>query len=107
MLMQHTGKLFCKFIVAGTRLLLHGAPPRLTQGDWHIQSITHFQKMCYTLYMPVTLSQTRRRPVEQKPRARYDEFAEQFTCVLHEHWSDRSEERRVGKECRSRWSPYH
>src|ERR1043166_3467824 len=23
-----------------------------------------------------------------------------------EHW-DRSEERRVGKECRSRWSPYH
>ena len=23
------------------------------------------------------------------------------------HFSDRSEERRVGKECRSRWSPYH
>ena len=23
------------------------------------------------------------------------------------HISDRSEERRVGKECRSRWSPYH
>nr|WP_178139008.1 hypothetical protein [Enterococcus faecium] len=25
------------------------------------------------------------------------------------HWSTdcRSEERRVGKECRSRWSPYH
>src|SRR3989475_13210076 len=22
-------------------------------------------------------------------------------------WSARSEERRVGKECRSRWSPYH
>ena len=22
-------------------------------------------------------------------------------------WMDRSEERRVGKECRSRWSPYH
>ena len=22
-------------------------------------------------------------------------------------WDDRSEERRVGKECRSRWSPYH
>ena len=26
--------------------------------------------------------------------------------VTHEH-DDRSEERRVGKECRSRWSPYH
>ena len=22
-------------------------------------------------------------------------------------WQHRSEERRVGKECRSRWSPYH
>ena len=26
-------------------------------------------------------------------------------CVLDD--IDRSEERRVGKECRSRWSPYH
>ena len=27
--------------------------------------------------------------------------------VLYENPIDRSEERRVGKECRSRWSPYH
>ena len=30
--------------------------------------------------------------------------------ILDEHWENvyiRSEERRVGKECRSRWSPYH
>ena len=25
----------------------------------------------------------------------------------HQLWKKRSEERRVGKECRSRWSPYH
>ena len=25
----------------------------------------------------------------------------------YEEWFIRSEERRVGKECRSRWSPYH
>ena len=25
----------------------------------------------------------------------------------HCSWAERSEERRVGKECRSRWSPYH
>jgi hypothetical protein len=25
---------------------------------------------------------------QQAPRARYDEFAEQFTTVLHENWSD-------------------
>jgi hypothetical protein len=26
--------------------------------------------------------------MEQKPRARYDEFADQFTSVMYEHWSD-------------------
>ena len=36
------------------------------------------------------------------------------TAFVHKAWHDnspaigkRSEERRVGKECRSRWSPYH
>src|SRR2546426_4560879 len=28
-------------------------------------------------------------------------------CPVHVRVEDRSEERRVGKECRSRWSPYH
>ena len=27
--------------------------------------------------------------------------------VQQKKWISRSEERRVGKECRSRWSPYH
>src|SRR3712207_2321467 len=31
----------------------------------------------------------------------------QQTFVLLDEWVPRSEERRVGKECRSRWSPYH
>ncbi len=26
--------------------------------------------------------------MEQKPRAHHDEFAEQFTSVLHDNWSD-------------------
>ena len=30
-----------------------------------------------------------------------------FGAVLEADALDRSEERRVGKECRSRWSPYH
>src|SRR3712207_8103695 len=29
------------------------------------------------------------------------------TEIYVQGWSGRSEERRVGKECRSRWSPYH
>ena len=42
-------------------------------------------------------------------------FSAQIAWVIENNWfanflySDfgRSEERRVGKECRSRWSPYH
>ena len=35
-------------------------------------------------------------------------FAIGYTCYfMPEVLLDRSEERRVGKECRSRWSPYH
>ena len=30
-----------------------------------------------------------------------------FSELVSQMSSDRSEERRVGKECRSRWSPYH
>ena len=33
--------------------------------------------------------------------------AEQATFRLRALYEQRSEERRVGKECRSRWSPYH
>src|SRR3989475_10072437 len=35
-------------------------------------------------------------------------FAEELAASAEElHATSRSEERRVGKECRSRWSPYH
>ena len=33
-----------------------------------------------------------------------DDEIEKFYEIL---FAERSEERRVGKECRSRWSPYH
>ena len=37
------------------------------------------------------------------------DFQGMLTEPQRAHWLDleRSEERRVGKECRSRWSPYH
>ena len=31
----------------------------------------------------------------------------EITVALEKKFKIRSEERRVGKECRSRWSPYH
>ena len=35
------------------------------------------------------------------------EFAKRIIDSTNEYAIARSEERRVGKECRSRWSPYH
>ena len=39
------------------------------------------------------------------PDARRNEVSKLITLINEQLW--RSEERRVGKECRSRWSPYH
>ena len=35
------------------------------------------------------------------------EAAQEAGAQIHNGQTTRSEERRVGKECRSRWSPYH
>src|SRR3989442_9119076 len=39
--------------------------------------------------------------------ARYASEASRLAGMLERAWDGRSEERRVGKECRSRWSPDH
>src|SRR5256884_2566142 len=47
------------------------------------------------------------RPIEshrERSETKYSE-ASFRSCPVFSWW--RSEERRVGKECRSRWSPYH
>ena len=42
---------------------------------------------------------------------KYVDFPDYILKITKQIWEgkdvDRSEERRVGKECRSRWSPYH
>ena len=92
--MQHSSLLSC-----ATRIVEYGdprcimgggpttfnAPQRLTHG-W-ITRATQFRKEA--IYPAA--------PIEQVPTPTSE------VCVL----SARSEERRVGKECRSRWSPYH
>ena len=59
----------------------------------------------------VTLSELRGQPVVLYfyPKADTPGCTTQ-ACGIRDHRADyerRSEERRVGKECRSRWSPYH
>ena len=58
-----------------------------------------------------TFGQTASAALIAQKRAQYpehytaDDFESQFGKRVHD--CVRTEERRVGKECRSRWSPYH
>ena len=47
------------------------------------------------------------RELEDKDNRLYDANEELKECREEKRELQRSEERRVGKECRSRWSPYH
>ena len=51
---------------------------------------------------PVTEEQKKQDEAERKSEWEFGELQDYDTFVVQ-----RSEERRVGKECRSRWSPYH
>ena len=47
-------------------------------------------------------------PTKRHRLAEWIQKQDPYICCLQEtHFRPRSEERRVGKECRSRWSPYH
>ena len=50
-----------------------------------------------------------RADIDALPMTEHNHFAHasKHPGKMHACGHDRSEERRVGKECRSRWSPYH
>ena len=52
----------------------------------------------------LSLNVNDRAALAERLLASLDELDEEEAERL---WAQRSEERRVGKECRSRWSPYH
>ena len=69
-----------------------------------------------TAYVPVFIAPFISTSAAGLALAMLTSFAIAFTLTLFANLSalkknraaaDRSEERRVGKECRSRWSPYH
>src|SRR5947209_17114243 len=66
-----------------------------------------------TCALPIFSSSARHRRKMQRTRADGGSADPRPTPHGHQErpvgatGSDRSEERRVGKECRSRWSPYH
>src|SRR5258708_26146585 len=57
-----------------------------------------------TCALPISSGNSRPRMLDRKPSAATRRSASVSMPPLK---CERSEERRVGKECRSRWSPYH
>ena len=80
------------------------SPIAQTQGNW---TRTQFSPPSPTTYYPPTLTGMR-----GSHKGSYEvAHALAWRGVKPDHYEPiderRSEERRVGKECRSRWSPYH
>ena len=48
-----------------------------------------------------------REKLTKRDVEKIEEEIEHRKLVIRKEAIERSEERRVGKECRSRWSPYH
>ena len=63
-----------------------------------------FFAQTFTAFSGKLITQNRIQNGQSRLRQHRDLFAR-----IEQQWGvpDRSEERRVGKECRSRWSPYH
>src|SRR5437016_5732816 len=66
--------------------------------------------LAYAIALTVVLNllflpDTPKAAARPKPKSLF--VPDAFTNPAHVHFALRSEERRVGKECRSRWSPYH
>jgi len=57
--------------------------------------------------MPVVSAQQQASPVSQGFHLLPEDLRFIYEQILRDEDLLRSEERRVGKECRSRWSPYH
>ena len=79
------------------------------------QEIPSFFVRLTLLYPDAVTGQGLRRSVSDVPGVGGAQGLRHHAVAVHNHrravdgndYDDRSEERRVGKECRSRWSPYH
>ena len=60
-------------------------------------------------YFDRAVTASKKSEISDKAKALfYQSFMQDFDrFVIQKDFTCRSEERRVGKECRSRWSPYH
>ena len=84
------------------------ARARFVQGDMYEADISKASVLALFL-LPSNLLQLRPKFLDLRPGSRIvaNTFSIQDWTPEETVMLERSEERRVGKECRSRWSPYH
>ena len=66
---------------------------------------THMKRINKGIYSP--LESVSVPDIGKKAARFYRNSQTAFNAAFKQRRAERSEERRVGKECRSRWSPYH
>src|SRR2546426_859797 len=70
--------------------------------------VTGVQTCALPIFDSSSFVKSGRARVKKKELESMREWGKQFGADVEVwHFKGRSEERRVGKECRSRWSPYH
>src|SRR5258708_39870872 len=75
--------------------------------NWRFRTVHVFAGVRFVMHD--TAGKSHHLPVKVDYRKHYAimEAIEETSVTITFNYQPRSEERRVGKECRSRWSPYH
>src|ERR1039457_5753517 len=98
-------------VVTMDRLLeaIYGENPPLTSRSQAQISISSLRRLFASRSYDAIISTRAQGYVIRVDSGRLDsqQFGEQVVAVDGAREASQSEERRVGKECRSRWSPYH
>src|SRR2546422_9151125 len=87
-----------------TKILLEAS----TESEWvarHLESLGHEGLVADPNYAPMYATRSRRTKTDRRDARTLMDACQTGAYRLAHRL--RSEERRVGKECRSRWSPYH
>ena len=78
--------------------------------NWQMTPTKEFEPADFEAFLKLLPKEVEGRPLRHVVEVRHDSFrSPDFIALVRKHGVavSRSEERRVGKECRSRWSPYH